>query len=205
MKPIISFFFLLMCFYVESQNVQLENIQIVRDTYGVPHIFGKTDAEAAYGLAWAHSEDDFHSIQENLRPSKGFAGSVLGKEGLLFDFVLKFTSLDETVPRLYKEGALSDTFKRVLSGYVQGLNAYAKEHPEQILHKDLFPISEIDVLNGYMIKLSLMAGMGIALKATKENRIEMYNAPNEKGSNGIAVAKELMEDKRSAHEKKVEE
>ena len=194
MKPVISFLFLLLCFSVESQIIQSENIQIVRDTYGVPHIFGKTDAEAAYGLAWAHAEDDFLSIQENLLSSKGLAGSVLGKEGLLFDYVLKFTSLDIAVPKLYKEGALSDTFKRVLSGYVQGLNAYAKIHPEQVIHKGLFPISEIDVLNGYMMKLSLMAGMGMALKATKENRIEMYNAPNERGSNGIAVAKELMED-----------
>ena len=197
MKPIIIIFILLFSFSVKSQTINPDSIQIVRDLYGVPHIFGKTDADAAYGLAWAHSEDDFVSIQENLLPSKGLAGSVLGKEGLLFDYVLKFTSLDLTVPKLYKEGALSDTFKRVLLGYVQGLNDYALSHPKQLLHKDLFPITEIDVLNGYMMKLSLMAGMGMALKATKENRIEMYNAPNEKGSNGIAVSKELMEDNKT--------
>ena len=194
MKTIFFLLSLLICFFVDSQNIQTENIQIVRDIYGVPHIFGKTDADAAYGLAWAHAEDDFLSIQENVLPSKGLAGSVLGKEGLLFDYLLKFTSLDITVPKLYNEGALSDTFKRVLSGYVQGLNAYAKKFPEQVIHKAIFPLTEIDVLNGYMIKLSLMAGLGLALKATKENRIEMYNAPNEIGSNGFAIAKELMDD-----------
>jgi len=39
------------------------NVKIYRDTYGVPHIFGHTDADAAYGLAYAHSEDDFVMIQ----------------------------------------------------------------------------------------------------------------------------------------------
>jgi len=197
MKPFIFIFSLLTTFSAWNQSIKSENIQIVRDAYGVPHIFGKTDADAAYGLAWAHSEDDFKSIQENLLPSKGLAGSVLGKEGLLFDFVLKFTSLDKTVPELYNKGVLSDTFKRVLSGYVQGLNAYASSHSNEILHKELFPISEIDILNGYMMKLSLMAGMGMALKATKENRIEMYNAPNEKGSNGFAFSKDIMEDNKT--------
>ena len=80
MKTIFFLLSLLICFFVDSQNIQTENIQIVRDIYGVPHIFGKTDADAAYGLAWAHAEDDFLSIQENVLPSKGLAGSVLGKE-----------------------------------------------------------------------------------------------------------------------------
>ena len=49
------------------------NARILRDTYGVPHIFGHTDADAAYGLAYAHSEDDFLTIQQVLlaqRPLK---------------------------------------------------------------------------------------------------------------------------------------
>ena len=40
----------------------LANVRIFRDTYGVPHIFGKTDADAAFGLAWAHAEDDFKTV-----------------------------------------------------------------------------------------------------------------------------------------------
>ena len=41
-----------------------KNVEIVRDAFGVPHIFGKTDADVAYGLAWAHAEDDFKTIQQ---------------------------------------------------------------------------------------------------------------------------------------------
>jgi len=45
-------------------QINPDNIQIVRDSFGVPHIFTKTDSELAYGLAWAHAEDDFETIQQ---------------------------------------------------------------------------------------------------------------------------------------------
>jgi hypothetical protein len=53
------------------------NVQIVRDEYGVPHIKGKTDADASYGLAYAHAEDDFSTIDDaraggcDARPRRG--------------------------------------------------------------------------------------------------------------------------------------
>ena len=40
-------------------QINPKKIDIVRDAYGVPHIFTETDAKLAYGLAWAHAEDDF--------------------------------------------------------------------------------------------------------------------------------------------------
>jgi len=45
-------------------QINTSSIEIIRDKYGVPHIFGSTDQETAYGLAWAHAEDDFRTIQE---------------------------------------------------------------------------------------------------------------------------------------------
>ena len=46
-----------------AAQVNTTNISIVRDKWGVPHVYAKTDKEAAYGLAWAHAEDDFRTIQ----------------------------------------------------------------------------------------------------------------------------------------------
>ena len=58
-------FYLLFFFTGFSQTIfNPANIDIVRDSFGVPHIFAKTDAEVAYGLAWAEAEDDFKSMQE---------------------------------------------------------------------------------------------------------------------------------------------
>ena len=51
------------------------NIDIVRDSFGVPHIFAKTDAEVAYGLAWAEAEDDFKSM-----PVKKSNGLIVGHQ-----------------------------------------------------------------------------------------------------------------------------
>ncbi|HLP18742.1 MAG TPA: penicillin acylase family protein, partial [Chitinophagales bacterium] len=55
-----------LCFSIQVTYSQVNpaNITIARDSFGVPHIYGHTDAEAAYGLAWAHSEDDFKGIQQ---------------------------------------------------------------------------------------------------------------------------------------------
>src|SRR5512139_1548318 len=56
------------------------NVKILRDTYGVPHIFGHTDKDAAYGLAYAHSEDDFLTVQQVLLAARGQLATVYGKD-----------------------------------------------------------------------------------------------------------------------------
>jgi len=66
MKRILLFFTLNLIFnLLFSIDINTKNITILRDKYGVPHIYGKTDEEVAYGLAWATAEDDFKSMQEN--------------------------------------------------------------------------------------------------------------------------------------------
>src|SRR5690606_19001195 len=90
-----------------------KNITIVRDAFGVPHIYGRTDADVAYGLAWAHSEDDFKHIQENLLAGKNMLGRVQGKNGVLFDFGLQFLNIDSFVEARY-ETDLSPEYRKVL-------------------------------------------------------------------------------------------
>src|SRR5271156_4673541 len=50
---------------------EAQRVRILRDTYGVPHVFGHSDADAAFGLAYAHAEDDFATIQDVLAASRG--------------------------------------------------------------------------------------------------------------------------------------
>ena len=49
----------------EKWKAQAENIEIIRDDYGVPHIYGKTDADAVFGLLYAQCEDDFNRVEQN--------------------------------------------------------------------------------------------------------------------------------------------
>ena len=120
-------------------QINTENIDIVRDNYGVPHIFAKTDAEAAYGLAWAHAEDDFETIQLAYLAGNSMLSNLLGAEGAPADFISKFIGSKEIVEKKFHE--VSDEYKSVLEGYAQGLNSYAKKFPDKVLYNKLFPLT----------------------------------------------------------------
>jgi acyl-homoserine-lactone acylase len=109
----LSVFVLLFFVYPNCKGqVNPKDVTIIRDTFGVPHIYGITDADAAYGLAWAHSEDDFEHIQHNILTGKRMLGEVLGKEGVLFDFGLQLLSIDSLVDTRY-ELDLSPDYRKV--------------------------------------------------------------------------------------------
>ncbi|MBL0883378.1 MAG: penicillin acylase family protein, partial [Chitinophagaceae bacterium] len=61
-------------------QLNINKIDIVRDSFGIPHIFAPTDAEVAYGLAWAHAEDDFATIQQSYMSGNAILGAYKGKE-----------------------------------------------------------------------------------------------------------------------------
>jgi len=174
-------------------QINPQHIQIARDSWGVPHIFAPTDPEVAYGLAWAHAEDDFSSIQENILAGKGRLAEVMGKDGALFDFALQFFQIDTLVESRYYTD-LGDKFRTVTEGYAEGLNAYAAKFPKQVLLKNVFPIVGKDVIKGYMLSLTLMAGAGLSFKAVHDNMIETLFQPNEKGSNAMALSPRITED-----------
>ena len=174
-------------------QINPKQITIARDTFGVPHIFARTDAEAAYGLAYAHAEDDFEHIQHAMLAATGRLGRVIGLEGSLFDFALKFLKVDTLVESRY-ESDLTPEFRKVVEGYAQGLNAYAERHPKEIIRKKVFPIVGKDIIKGYILSTSLLAGLGMALKAVNENRIDEFFNANDVGSNAMAVAPSRMVD-----------
>ena len=134
-----SLFTLIILSYAFTAQAQFDpsKIDIVRDKYGVPHIFAKTDPEVAYGLAWAHSEDDFATIQQTVMAGKGLMGRYQGKNGASIDYIIQLLRLKELVEAHY-ERDLSPTFKKLMEGYCAGFNAYAKKHPEEILLKKSF-------------------------------------------------------------------
>ena len=59
-------------------QINPQNVTIARDQWGVPHIFAKTDPEVAYGLAYAHAEDDFATIQQTMIAAQGQLGVAYG-------------------------------------------------------------------------------------------------------------------------------
>lgn len=112
-------------------KINPENITIVRDSFGIPHIFAKTDAEVAYGLAWANAEDAFEISQDLIYAAKGYMGCKDGISGAKIDFFVHAIAARELVEKKF-DTDLSPEFKKYLNGYVQGLNAYAAAHPEEV-------------------------------------------------------------------------
>ena len=135
---LLSFFlFFLLSGYAQTK-IDPSKIDIVRDSFGVPHIFAKTDAEVAYGLAWAEAEDDFKSMQEIILPAKNLMAGVMGKKGAAGDYAFALFRCKEITEE--KWNTLTPAFLKLIDGYLQGLNEYARKHPEEIIHKKIFHI-----------------------------------------------------------------
>lgn len=180
-------FFLLLSTLSSRAQIDLSHITIVRDKWGVPHIFGKTDADVAYGLAWANAEDSFEMIQEDYLNIKGLVGRMKGKEGAKIDYVVALIKAREVAAEKYQSD-ISPAFKEYIKAYVDGFNAYANAHPEQIICKELFPINEIDIITGYVISFAMMSKLGDVLESLFKGEIPTYSSSSTSitGSNGFA-------------------
>ena len=163
-----------------------QSVEIRRDSFGTPHIFGKTDADCAYGLAWAHAEDDFARLQYLLALSKGRLGRLIGKSGAAMDYFAHFTGAFALSRQQYD--SLSPAARAVLEAYAAGINAFAQQHPQAVLDKGLFPVTGEDVMRGHMIVLAGMVGAGQALQQTMAGRAEQYEFRVLAGSNAIALS-----------------
>jgi acyl-homoserine-lactone acylase len=189
MKPILTSLFLLFFQCVFCQNnsnfetINPDKILIVRDTFGIPHIFADTDAEVAYGLAWANAEDNFKTIQETHRMGKAMAGETEGKEGAAKDFLNKALRLEELVDEQYN--TLSPQFIKYLDGYCQGINAYARKYPHEVENKKLFPVTPKDILKSYAFIACYLSFVHKPIVKIMNGEIDKEETPF--GSNAYAV------------------
>ena len=124
---------------INTPIINVNKITIARDSFGVPHIFAPTDPEVAYGIAWAHAEDDFTTIQTLLLTGKGKLATYLGKKGAPVDFVVGLLNTKATVQA--QIGQMDPKFLALVKGYLMGLEAYANAHPKEILNKHVFPFT----------------------------------------------------------------
>ena len=147
---------------ITSSRNSKYDVRILRDTWGVPHIFGKTDEDVAFGFAYAHAEDDFKTMQEVLLTVQAKSGSVYGKDRAKIDYLVHLMRVREFAYEKY-ETDLSEKMKHVIEAYCEGLNHYANQHPDEIL-ADIFPATPIDIVAGFEFKAPFFYGMDGVLK-----------------------------------------
>ena len=142
--------------------------RIVRDEFGVPHIFGKTDADVAYGVAYAHAEDDFSTLQEVSAMTRGRMATLNGADSAPIDYIAALLDVRGTVSRKYDE--LPQDVRAVLDGYASGLNQYASEHPEEIELAKLFPVNGQDIAAGFVLRSPFFFGLNSPIEALVQNK-----------------------------------
>ena len=171
---------------IYSQKVNPENIEIIRDNYGVPHVYSKTDKELAYGLAWVHSEDDFKTIQEAYLAGNAMLSNHIGLKGAPADFISQFIGSNRLIEEKIDE--ISKDYMKVVEGYAQGLNAYARANPDKVLYRKLFPITPKKMLMYSQLQLFISnEGAYWAGRILNNDTQDDYLDQNLTGSNVIAM------------------
>jgi acyl-homoserine-lactone acylase len=150
----------------DATFAQAQRVRIVRDTWGVPHVFGKSDADAAFGLAYAHAEDDFPLVQGVLAAATGRLSLIaLSKAALANDYYVGLVRVREQLAEQYD--TLGADYRAVLEGYARGLNLYAYLHPHEADGR-LYPLTGKDIAAGFAHKIPLMFDMNKVLGAIND-------------------------------------
>lgn len=125
------------------------DVRILRDTYGVPHIFGKRDVDTAFGLAFANSEDDWVNMQDALLVTRGQMAAVHGKGFAEYDYILQAFRVREFVKEKYD--TIAPDVRAIIEAYADGATYVAALHPEKSLMFTL-PVTPQDIVAGATFK-----------------------------------------------------
>lgn len=176
--------------------------EIIRDNWGVPHVYGVRDEDAAFGIGYAHAEDDFETIQEVVAATRGQMARYRGAGAAPTDYIVALFGVWDTMDARYERRVPAEV-KAIAEGYAAGVNLYASEHPGTIW-AGLAPFTAEDVVAGFVFKTPLFYGLDetllelfgdereaqIALDpgAGRESFLTVPKGAPERGSNAFAVS-----------------
>lgn len=172
------------------------DVTIKRDTYGVPHVSGKRDADVAFGLAFAQSEDDYRTFEDTAMAVRAQLASVKGMEGAVTDYIVHLMGVWQTVDAKY-ESDITPEARKVLEAYADGVNYYMALHPDKVT-PGFQPVTGRDIAAGFIFKSPFFYGfdktlMGLfeakkgSLSKSGKDAFLPTNAPLPVGSNAVAV------------------
>ncbi len=104
-----------------------ENVEIIRDDFGVPHIYGKTDADAVFGLLYAQCEDDFNRVERNYIWAISRLAEVEGEKALYSDLRARLYMTREEAIKNYENSP--KWLRELCVAFADGINYYLHNHP----------------------------------------------------------------------------
>jgi len=190
---------------------QAAGITIIRDNFGIPHVYGKTDSDAVFGLLYAQCEDDFKRVELNYIEKLGRLSEVNGEKDLYNDLLIRLVI--DTADAI-KDFAKSPAWlKKILNGYADGINYYLYKNPQvkPVLLKRFQPwypllwtdgsigaistggISVSELKNFYSGTDEAIANAGLIKGESPLNEIAEYLDEKQTGSNGFAFSPKITE------------
>ncbi|MEO6237155.1 MAG: penicillin acylase family protein [Vicinamibacterales bacterium] len=103
------------------------NVTIVRDNWGIPHVYGKTDADAVFGVIYAQAEDDFNRVETNYLNAMGRLAEAEGEREIYRDLRMKIFIDPSDMKAQYDKAPA--WLKSLMNAYADGLNYYLRTHP----------------------------------------------------------------------------
>lgn len=189
---------------VANWEAQAANIEIIRDDFGVPHIFGETDADAVFGLLYAQCEDDFSRVEQNYIWATGRLAEVEGEEALYSDLRARLFMTKEEAIANYESSP--EWLKQLCNAFADGINYYLHTHPEvkpRLLTRfePWMPMyfsegsigGDIERVSTRRIKAFYEEDESLSLNEHGDGLVHFDPNDEPRGSNGIALAGELTE------------
>ncbi|MEM1403211.1 MAG: penicillin acylase family protein [Pseudomonadota bacterium] len=153
----------------ESARLAAERYQarIIRDAYGVPHVYGDRNIDTAFGLAYAQAEDNIHNIEESFTFARGETGRAKGREGAKTDYIVAAMRVRETLEEKY-DSEISTEVQAILEAYADGINYFCAEERARC-SKGFVPLSGRDVAAAPKTRGPFVFGLGKVLAELFDN------------------------------------
>src|SRR5580700_7379825 len=174
---------------------EARNITIIRDDWGIAHVYGKTDADAVFGMIYAQAEDDFNRVETNYINGTGRLAEAEGEGKIYQDLRMKLFIDPQTLRKEY--AASPDWLKKLMNAFADGLNYYLSKHPEvkPRVIKRFEPWMALSFTEGSIggdierVNLKqLEAFYGKAPMKETASLADEVGDPEPRGSNGAAIA-----------------
>ncbi|TBR57070.1 acylase [Westiellopsis prolifica IICB1] len=175
---------LIMVLFVGSQTIAVptKSTEILWDTFGVPHIYGKDNQSAFYAFGWSQMQSHGNLLLRLYGQARGQAAEYWGEEYIKSDQWVLTTGIPERARVWYK--AQNPTFRSYLDAFAAGINAYASQNPKLIDDEVevVLPVKPEDVM------AHLHRVLNFTFVANPEQVLELSKEKLPAGSNGWAIA-----------------
>src|SRR5258706_3238755 len=177
---------------------QANQVTIIRDNYGIPHIYGKTDADAVFGLMYAQCEDDFQRVEANYAEKLGILSQQKGEAELYNDLLNRIVIDQEEAKGDYQKAPL--WLRKLCDAFADGINFYLYKHPKtnpslQVRFAPWYPLLWTDGSIGAINTAGISADDLKNFYTGAGAPVSMNRADDEDltGSNGFAFAPKITE------------